>query len=104
MRLLRHVSTRPLAQVRGAAGGLPAAGFGWRPQKTNLHKHLGAFQPTALRASSLPFACQEARPKREMRLHPSPRGRCLPLPALCKVVPYILGTRVAVGQIAGHQP
>lgn len=46
--LLCYVSTRPLTHIRGAAAGLPAAGFGWKSQESSLHKHLGAFQPTGL--------------------------------------------------------
>lgn len=36
-------------------------------------------------------------------LCPSPRSRCLPLPVLYKVVPHILGTKTAEGQLAGEQ-
>lgn len=77
MRLLRPRSTRPLAQVRGAAAGLPTARLGWKPQKPSLHKNLGAFQPAALRALSLSLACQEARPKREMPASSASKGSIL---------------------------
>lgn len=74
--LIWHMSTRPLTQTRGAAAGLPLAGFGWKSQETSLHKHLGAFQPTGvLCASSLPLSLEtkpDCRPEREM-------------PALCTV-------------------